>query len=264
MLFSLVFVAFLQYCAAKPVKYTGYPEENRNVNNPLLFEGDMLISNYQKQIALAGEDVAMATGRKRGATTWGTWPNGKIPYTIDSAVSDQHVQAIKSAMGEWESKTCIQFVDRTTNDNYYIKIVPGNSCSAIVGYQPIPGGLDLTLGNKCYDESTLLHELGHVIGFWHEQSRPDRDNYVTILHQNIKLGEEGNFRQYTNSRVDSLGLPYDIKSIMHYGPRAFSKDSANLDTIQLASNQVGQLVKNVKLSAGDITQTNLLYNCQGV
>ena len=61
--------------------------ENRNVNNPLLFEGDMLISNYQKQIALAGEDVAMATGRKRGATTWGTWPNGKIPYTIDSAVS---------------------------------------------------------------------------------------------------------------------------------------------------------------------------------
>ena len=54
--------------------------ENRNVNNPLL-------SNYQKQIALAGEDVAMATGRKRGATAWGTWPNGIIPYTIDSAVS---------------------------------------------------------------------------------------------------------------------------------------------------------------------------------
>lgn len=52
------------------------------------------------------------------------------------------------------------------------------------------------------------------MGFWHEQSRSDRDSYVSILTHNIRPAALGNF----DLEVDnSYGVPYDYKSDMHYG-----------------------------------------------
>ena len=66
-------------------------------------------------------------------------------------------------------------------------------------------------------KGTIIHELGHALGLHHEQTRPDRDDFVKIHLENIPDGMEYNFQKYSWSVIQNLGVPYDYTSIMHYG-----------------------------------------------
>ena len=68
-----------------------------------------------------------------------------------------------------------------------------------------------------------MHELMHAAGFWHEQSRADRDEHISINWNNIQSGMEFNFLKYDLNKIDHLGAEYDTCSIMHYGSQAFTK-----------------------------------------
>ena len=64
---------------------------------------------------------------------------------------------------------------------------------------------------------TIIHEIGHAVGFFHEQARPDRDDHVTIHPENIEQGMESNFKKQSEQMLTTNDIPYDHASIMHYG-----------------------------------------------
>jgi len=59
----------------------------------------------------------------------------------------------------------------------------------------------------------VIHELGHLLGLWHEHARTDRDNNVLVLINNVGLQYQHNFEKVRPMR---LLAPYDISSMMHY------------------------------------------------
>ena len=59
------------------------------------------------------------------------------------------------------------------------------------------------LGEGCGTVRIVLHEIGHAIGFWHEHSRPDRDDFVSVLLDNVLPLSRSNFRKYSSTTVDS-------------------------------------------------------------
>jgi hypothetical protein len=114
----------------------------------------------------------------------------------------------------------------------------------------------VNLADGCQLGQTI-HEIGHVIGLWHEQSREDRDSFVTIQWANIEPGKEHNFNQHI-SDGDDVGA-YDYGSIMHYGRTAFSRNGQ--DTIVPINPAGAAIGQRTALSAGDIAAANSF--CRG-
>ena len=81
----------------------------------------------------------------------------------------------------------------------------------------------VSLDNGCVYTGTVVHEFMHALGFYHEQSRTDRDEYVTINWNNIISGMEHNFKSYGQDEINHLGAKYDVCSVMHYPDWAFAK-----------------------------------------
>lgn len=169
-------------------------------------------------------------------------------------------------------------------------------CWSSVGkkYWRVDYGQEVSLGSGCNHKGTIMHEIMHAIGFWHEQSRPDRNQYVEVLWENIldgmvilrllhsckripwkpavrshnqaKIvtyvrcsGEAHNFNKYDRGRVDTLQVPYDYDSIMHYGKDGFSKNGKpTLRSIKDPARALGQRNGFTQI---DIQEINSLYEC---
>ena len=88
-----------------------------------------------------------------------------------------------------------------------ISIYSGSGCSSKIG--KVDGIQSLSLGSGCDRMATIMHEFTHALGLKHTQARPDRDDAVTIMYENIKEGKEHNFDKADDFSYMTMGSGYD-------------------------------------------------------
>jgi hypothetical protein len=99
---------------------------------------------------------------------------------------------VKAGMKGIQEETCVKFVPHTSEADYLeIRKDPDLGCGAMVGLRPgqdFPMAVNYRVPECLQTTGVIQHELLHVLGLFHEQSRPDRDEYVTVLWENIIPG----------------------------------------------------------------------------
>ncbi|XP_062393739.1 meprin A subunit beta-like [Sardina pilchardus] len=164
---------------------------------------------------------------------------------------------IMRAFEQFRLKTCIDFRPRFRIEQH-ISIKKDIGCWSKVGKNDWKQ--ELSIGSDCDTVATIEHELMHALGFWHEQSRYDRDNYISINWENIEAGEERNFKIGTNDTNSTMDTPYDYFSVMHYPKDAFSNGNGSTIITKLPEFQdvIGQ---RLDMSHYDVEELNKFYGC---
>jgi len=206
-------------------------------------EGDIIlgaVNTQEKSVASMGKHHSR-------------WPKAIVPYVFDSSLADKKVMEIKAAIAHWQLYTPVRLVERNSEHANYIVFRKSRSggCSSYVGMK---GGMqEINVADWCRTGS-IIHEIGHALGLWHEQSRADRDQFIRIDFANITRENRHNFSRHVADGED-VG-EYDYASIMHYPRVSFSiNDEPTIIPIK-ADVEIGQ---RKKLSAGDLAGINKMY-----
>ena len=124
--------------------------------------------------------------------------------------------------------------------------------------------LDVNAGT-CAGVRIIIHEILHAVGFQHVQQRPDRDQYIKVNWNNIEPSQHSQFEIKYDG--DTLGLPYDCGSVMHYNKAVFSYNGRDSVTsihpdCYIPADSVEWDNVQPMMSPGDVEAVRILY-CPG-
>ncbi|XP_058038261.1 meprin A subunit alpha-like [Ahaetulla prasina] len=181
-----------------------------------------------------------------------------IPYKMGASIGLNTKGVILQAFEMFRLKSCIDFKPYE-GEKSYLQFEKLDGCWSYVGN--LQTGQVVSIGSGCEYKDIVEHEVLHALGFYHEQSRTDRDDYVKIWWNEIIDGQAYNFEKYNDSFITDLNTPYDYESVMHYGPYSFSKNNSvpSITTkIPEFNNVIGQ---SKDMSKIDVKRLNRMYHC---
>ena len=145
----------------------------------------------------------------RGGAVPFLWTDGLMFYEFASNISSVNRSRVRNAMNLIEDIAPVRFIERTDEPNYIeIQSLGGNF--SYVGM--LGGSQDLSIvnWNRPY---TIVHELTHALGRYHQQQRSDRNNYIEVNTDCIFDSCENNYQLINTINYGE----YDFLSVMHYG-----------------------------------------------
>jgi hypothetical protein len=223
------------------------------VDGMAVFEGDILLGPASKleggsRLSL-GSDAPVNAVAIDGARF--RWPNSIIRYVLPA----NHPQRadIEAAIRTVSRQTNVCMLPRT-NQADFVQFVNASGCSSFVGRQG--GAQSINIGG-C-SRGSIVHEIFHSAALFHEQSREDRDRFITVNLANVQAGRENNFNRQVTGASD-IGT-YDYGSIMHYSATAFSRNGLNTITVRIPPGTANTIIgQRTAPSAKDIAAINSLY-----
>ncbi len=204
-----------------------------------LIEGDILV------------EPALEKDMKGTARRTGRWDKGIVPFVVDDSIPNP--SRIADAAAYLNAHTSIRLVARTNEASYvYFKNNGTAGCSSFVGRQ---GGKQIINVPDWCGSGSLVHEVLHALGFYHEQSRPDRHKSIKVKWSNIQLSAWFNF--FVAPFAKKYG-EFDFNSIMLYPSyNGFAKDP-NKPTMTKRDGSTFEGQRN-GLSEGDFAALAQMY-----
>ena len=211
-----------------------------SANYKAVLEGDILSKQDQKE--------SFGLGNKKQL-----WKNGVIPYVIEKDYHDN--EKIYKAMADFEKKTGLKFLERTTEKDYIYIQDTDRACYSFIGR--VGGKQTVNIHQLC-PLSSAIHEFGHAAGLMHEHTRPDRDDYITVLWDNIIKDKRHNFKKRKHQQSYVLNKEFDYESIMIYESNCgeFAIDSKKPCLVKKDGSEI---FRSIELSKIDAITLNTMY-----
>lgn len=253
----------------------GCGDQRTDPTQPCVLQVDEVVPGSVSSHLMTASAAAAAAGlgagrRKRQAFNFTIFPQLKWQPTdlplkylfYGSDFTDSDKAAVRAALQVISSNTCLDFQELSQPiTTPFIGYVKGFSCISFLGrtYDTPGAASNITLSSDCIAQiGEIIHYTMHVLGVFHENQRPDSNQFISINTANMNPSDSNDFLALPLGYIDSMGVPYDLTSVMHLPGRAFSIN--NMDTIQTIDPLFQQTIgQRVEMSFADSKELNLIY-----